>query len=60
MSIRLNLSNKLYNTGNKAVCWKPFEKMFGVCNLREAKQNWLRLNTRFEPTGFENINKIFD
>lgn len=60
MSIRLNLSNKFYNTGNKAVCWKPFEKMFGVCNLREAKQNWLRLNTRFEPTGFENINKIFD
>ena len=60
MSISLNLSNKLYNTGNKAVCWKPFEKMFGVCNLREAKQNWLRLNTRFEPTGFENINKIFD
>lgn len=60
MSIRLNLSNKFYNTGKKAVCWKPFEKMFGMCNLREAKQNWLRLYTRFEPTGFENINKIFD
>ena len=60
MSIKLNLSNRFDNTGNRAVCWKPFEKMFNVYNLREAKQNWLRLNTRFEPTGFENINKIFD
>ena len=58
--MRVNQSNKIDNTGNKAVCWKNKEKMFGVCNLREAKQNWLRLNTRFEPTGFENINKIFD
>ena len=60
MSIKLNLSKRVESTGNKAVCWKPFETIFGIKGLREAKQNWLRLNTRFEPTGFEKIKGIFE
>lgn len=59
MSNRLNLSNKLDKDGNTTIAWKPFENLFGVSDLKGAKQNWMRINTKFEPTGFEEIDKIF-
>lgn len=59
MSNRLNLSNKLDKDGKQAIAWKPFEILFGKTDLKGAKQNWMRINTKFEPTGFEEIDKIF-
>lgn len=59
MSNRLNLSNKLDKDGKQTIAWKPFEILFGVTDLKGAKQNWMRINTKFEPTGFEEIDKIF-
>lgn len=59
MSNRLNLSNKLDKDGKQTIAWKPFEILFGKTDLKGAKQNWMRINTKFEPTGFEEIDKIF-
>lgn len=59
MSNRLDLSNKLDKDGKQTIAWKPFEILFGKTDLKGAKQNWMRINTKFEPTGFEEIDKIF-
>ncbi len=47
--------------------WKPFEALFtckgkrlGQDKLSDAKQNWMRLNTKFEPNGFEAVKKVFE
>jgi hypothetical protein len=56
----LNLSNTMDKEGNIATSWKPFEALFGIDGLKGAKQNWMRLNTKFEPTGFEAIAKLFE
>lgn len=56
----LNLSNTMDKEGNITTSWKPFEALFGIDGLKDAKQNWMRLNTKFEPTGFEPIAKIFE
>lgn len=56
----LNLSNTMDKEGNITTSWKPFEALFGIDGLKDAKQNWMRLNTKFEPTGFEAIAKIFE
>lgn len=56
----LNLSNTMDKEGNITTSWKPFEALFGIDGLKVAKQNWMRLNTKFEPTGFEAIAKIFE
>lgn len=59
MSKRLRLSNKLDKDGEQTTAWKPFENLFGETDLKGAKQNWMRINTKFEPTGFEEIDKVF-
>lgn len=61
-SHRLNLSNTMDKEGNITTSWKPFEMLFGFKkgSLKTAKQNWMRLNTKFEPTGFEEVAKIFE
>jgi hypothetical protein len=56
----LNLSNTMDKEGNIATSWKPFKALFGIDGLKGAKQNWMRLNTKFEPTGFEAIAKLFE
>ena len=56
----LNLSNTMDKEGNITTSWKPFEALFGIDGLKVAKQTWMRLNTKFEPTGFEAIAKIFE
>jgi len=58
----LNLSDTMDKEGNITTSWKPFEILFGFKkgSLKTAKQNWMRLNTRFEPTGFEGVAKIFE
>lgn len=60
-SHRFNLSNTMDKEGNITTSWKPFEILFGFKkgSLKTAKQNWMRLNTKFEPTGFEGVAKIF-
>ena len=56
----LNLSNTMDKEGNITTSWKPFEALFEIKGLKDAKQNWMRLNTKFEPTGFEAIAKLFE
>ena len=54
----LNLSNKMDKEGNITTSWKPFEALFGIDRLKDAKQNWMRLNTKFEPTGYEKVDAL--
>ena len=54
----LNLSNKMDKEGNITTSWKPFEALFGIDRLKDAKQNWMRLNTKFEPTEFEKVDAL--
>lgn len=60
VSEKFNLSTKLDKDGNKTTAWKPFEDLFREQNLKGAKQNWMRLNTRFEPTGFDKVDVLFE
>ena len=60
ISKRFGLSKKVYDKDNIATSWKPFEALFGVKNLKEAKQNWLRLNTMFTPNRYEEIDKLLN
>ncbi len=55
----LNLTTRQDKDGNIATCWKPFEILFGVNKLKDAKQNWMRVNTKFEPTGYQEIKRLF-
>jgi hypothetical protein len=60
MSEYLNLTNKLDKDGNKTTSWKPFEIIFDTKNLKDAKYgSWMKTNTKFTPTGFERIDKLF-
>lgn len=59
VSDKFNLTTKLDKDGNKTTAWKPFENLFKVQALKAAKQNWMRLNTKFEPTGFEKVDALF-
>ena len=61
LSDRFNLSTKLNKDGNKTTAWKPFEELFNLKEgtLKVAKQNWMRLNLDFEPTGFEKVKVLF-
>ena len=56
---KFNLTVRLDKDGKKTTAWKPFETLFGEKGLKEAKQNWMRLNIRFEPTGFEKVDALF-
>ena len=58
MSNKFGLINKVDKNGNKTTAWKPFEKLFNETDLKGAKQNWMRLNTKFEPTGFEKVDSL--
>lgn len=67
MSHYLNLTQTTDKDGNIVTRWKPFETLFdyegkeqGKDKLKGAKQNWMRLNTKFEPTGFEKVNALFE
>lgn len=59
VSDKFSLISKLDKDGNKTTTWKPFETLFGEKDLKGAKQNWMRLNTKFEPTGFEKVDDLF-
>ena len=63
----LKLTTKTDKDGNIVTFWKPFEALFqykgkdeGKSKLKIAKQNWIRLNTRFEPTGYEKVDALFE
>lgn len=59
VSEKFVLTNKLDKDGNNTTAWKPFEALFREQDLKGAKQNWMRLNTKFEPTGFEKVDALF-
>lgn len=59
VSDKFNLTTKLDKDGNKTTDWKTFETLFEEKGLKGAKQNWMRLKTKFEPTGFEKVDALF-
>jgi len=59
MSDKFSLITRLDKDGNKTTDWKTFETLFGEQGLKGAKQNWMRLNTKFKPTGFEKVDALF-
>lgn len=59
VSEKFSLTTKLDKDGNKTTAWKPFETLFKEQGLKGAKQNWMRLNTKFEPIGFEKVDALF-
>lgn len=56
----LNLSKRTDRDGNPTVSWKVFEKAFDVKNIISYKNNWMKVNTKFTPNGYEKIDKLFD
>lgn len=58
LSNGFHLSNKMDKDGRTTISWKPFETLFRETGLKDAKQNWTRLNTKFEPTGFEKVDTL--
>lgn len=67
MSRYLKLTNKMDKDGNIQTSWKPFETLFGyegkvqgIDKLKGAKQNWMKNNTKFEPTGHEKVDALFE
>ena len=60
MSSKFKLSSKLDKDGKTTTNWKTFEMLFNVKDLKGAKHNWMRLYTRFEPTGFEKVDALFE
>lgn len=59
ISEKFGLTTRLDKDENKTTDWKTFETLFNVRGLKGAKQNWMRLHTHFEPTGFEKIDALF-
>ena len=59
VSDKFNLTTKLDKDGNKTTSWRPFEILFNKQGLNGAKQNWMRQNTKFVPTGFEKVDALF-
>ncbi len=67
MSHHLDLTTKMDKDGNIVTLWQPFENLFqykgkkeGVNKIKNAKQNWMKSNTKFEPTRFEKIDILFE
>ena len=58
VSDKFNLTTKLDKDGDKTTDWKTFETLFEQKGLKGAKQNWMRLNTKFEPTRFEKVDAL--
>lgn len=58
LSELFDLSKRVDKDGNKTTSWKPFENLFGETDLKGAKQNWMRSNTKFEPTGFKKVDAL--
>lgn len=56
VSLNFNLSNTYINE-KFTIKWKPFERLFGLKDgtLKTAKQSWLKVNTLFTPTRYEEI-----
>ena len=59
-TIRWDISKKIDSKGEKCCNWKPFEQYFRIKKLSEAKANYMRLNTRFEPTCKMDIDSLFE
>lgn len=59
VSDKFILTTKHDKDGNKTTDWKSFETLFKVRGLKAAKQNWMRICTKFEPTGFEKVDALF-
>jgi hypothetical protein len=52
---------KKLNIGNgEKTSWKPFENLFNETGLKNAKQDAMRFNCRFEPNGYAEIDNLFE
>ena len=59
VSEKFSLTTRLDKDGNITTSWKPLESLFNEQGLKGAKQNWMRLNTKFEPTGLKKVDACF-
>ncbi len=59
VSGKFSLTTRLDKDGNKTTDWKTFETLFKEKGVKGAKYNWMRLNTKFEPTGFKKVDALF-
>lgn len=56
----LNLKSKLDSNGKQTINWKAFEIAFNTPGLKNKKQDWMKLNLKFTPSGYEKVDMIFD
>jgi ribosomal protein L22 len=59
VSDKFNLTTKRDKDDKKTTDWKTFETLFEQKGLKGAKQNWMRVKYKFEPTGFEKVDVLF-
>ena len=60
MSLKFELSNKQDKDGNITINWKIFESLFKEDDLKRAKNDWMKVNSKFTPNGFEKIDQIIE
>ena len=69
MSAYLKLKVQTYSKNKRSIpatSWKPFQTLFKYNGkkldkdqLKSARQNWLKYNAEFMPTGYEKIDALF-
>lgn len=50
----------LRTNANAVASWKPFESLFQVKNLRQAKADYEKYHTEFTPTGSDRIDALLE
>ena len=60
MSVNLDLGKGYNSEGQKRLCWKPFEQLFGIKKgALRASYNDIQ-KTGQDPIGIEKVNQIFE
>lgn len=59
-AMKLTAFLNLKKNYNASACWRPFESLFGVENLRGAKADYEKYHSEFTPTGYSGIDKLLN
>ena len=46
--------------GSPTTNWVIFESIFGIKNLKNAKNDYMKIFTSFQPNGYDQVDKLFD
>lgn len=55
----LGLSKSTNADGTRRTSWKPFEALLNQEKLSSVRNEYMKFNTKFTPSGYENIDKLF-